>query len=355
MKNLLGRAYQRLYQFVPPRGRRLRYGPWAGEVPKTLFIEPIRQCNLRCKMCPLHVYKREEMITMKQLEYIINQFPTADRIELQGLGEPMLHPELSNMITIAAKRGIETHFITNGTLLTYDNCRKLISAGLSWITVSIDAATPTTYEYIRGGDLNTVLSNLRSLQRAKREAHTSRPEISFQTIRMKCNLSELTDLIDLGHELEVKHISIGDIIITGDPRVDESFNRSEHLSTVAREEAVPKLEALRAYAERRKVVLYMAEYPESDTVPGKSSDDILICDSPWTMAYIAVDGGITPCCYASNPEAWDIGNIFKVRFEHLWNGSRYRRLRMQLLRGEDPVTTCRGCPARTIVPYERLS
>src|SRR2546428_7133842 len=57
-------------------------------------------------------------------------------------GEPLLHPELDDIIRRIRRHGIIAGLITNGYLLTGDRIERLNRAGLEWLQISIDNVTP---------------------------------------------------------------------------------------------------------------------------------------------------------------------------------------------------------------------
>src|SRR5256885_5609579 len=57
-------------------------------------------------------------------------------------GEPLLHPELDDIIRRIRRHGIIAGLITNGYLLTGDRIERLNRGGLEWLQISIDNVTP---------------------------------------------------------------------------------------------------------------------------------------------------------------------------------------------------------------------
>ena len=84
---------------------------------KKIYIEIINQCNLSCRFCP--ATKREAgMMTPKQFRQVIEKIrPYTDYIYLHVKGEPLLHPQLKQLLEIAAQFGLQVNLTTNGTLL----------------------------------------------------------------------------------------------------------------------------------------------------------------------------------------------------------------------------------------------
>ncbi len=62
-------------------------------------------------------------------------------VTLSG-GEPLLHPELDDIITAMRRRGVIAGMITNGYLLTADRVKRLNQAGLDHMQISIDNVMP---------------------------------------------------------------------------------------------------------------------------------------------------------------------------------------------------------------------
>jgi MoaA/NifB/PqqE/SkfB family radical SAM enzyme len=65
----------------------------------------------------------------------------ASIITISG-GEPLLHPELDQVIRYIRRRGIIAGLITNGYLLTQERIERLNRAGLEYLQISIDNVTP---------------------------------------------------------------------------------------------------------------------------------------------------------------------------------------------------------------------
>ncbi len=84
------------------------------ELPHFIQIEPVGQCNLRCQMCPVRLRHDGPAHGVAFMAYevftrLIDQFHRATELHLQGLGEPMMHPRLFDMIEYAVGRGSASH------------------------------------------------------------------------------------------------------------------------------------------------------------------------------------------------------------------------------------------------------
>ena len=105
-------------------------------------IVPIRRCNLACTYCnefdafspPVPFPEMKE-----RLDRLADLGVTI--ITVSG-GEPMLHPNLDDIIRHIRRRGILATLITNGYLLTAERIRGLNRAGLDYLQISIDNVSP---------------------------------------------------------------------------------------------------------------------------------------------------------------------------------------------------------------------
>jgi len=110
--------------------------------PIMAHIIPIRRCNLSCKYCNEY----DDFSKPVPLDVILRRLQLLGNLKtgvitLSG-GEPLLHPDLDEII-----RGIRGHatlagMITNGYLLTADRVRRLNDAGLDYLQISIDNVMP---------------------------------------------------------------------------------------------------------------------------------------------------------------------------------------------------------------------
>jgi MoaA/NifB/PqqE/SkfB family radical SAM enzyme len=128
--------------------RRVREGAmlWKGitsmEHPVQVHIIPMRRCNLACTYCNEYddFSKPVPLDVMKQrLDKLAALRTTV--VAISG-GEPLLHPEIEEIIAHIRSHGMMTGMITNGYLLTAERIQRLNRAGLEHLQISIDNVTP---------------------------------------------------------------------------------------------------------------------------------------------------------------------------------------------------------------------
>src|SRR5918992_3328159 len=159
------------------------HDPLAPELPRAIQVEVTGACNLACAMCLVSyrpkIGKRQGAMCFHTFQSLVDALPRLEQVTLQGLGEPLLAPDLERMVAYATERGARVGFNTNGMLLTRERARRLVRSGLSWLHVSLDGATAETYESIRGGsDFARVCSNVAALVHVRRDLGSRSPFLS---------------------------------------------------------------------------------------------------------------------------------------------------------------------------------
>jgi MoaA/NifB/PqqE/SkfB family radical SAM enzyme len=110
--------------------------------PVLAHIIPMRRCNLACTYCN-EFDKTSEPVPLATLYQRIDKLAALGTtiMTISG-GEPLLHPQLDDVIRHARKHGIIAGVITNGYLLTAARIERLNDAGLEHLQISIDNVTP---------------------------------------------------------------------------------------------------------------------------------------------------------------------------------------------------------------------
>src|SRR5271157_743912 len=110
--------------------------------PIMAHIIPIRRCNLSCTYCNEY----DDFSPPVPKDTVIHRINLLGDLgtsimTLSG-GEPMLHPDLDDIIAAMRRRGAIAGMITNGYLLMPDRIKRLNDAGLDHMQISIDNVKP---------------------------------------------------------------------------------------------------------------------------------------------------------------------------------------------------------------------
>jgi MoaA/NifB/PqqE/SkfB family radical SAM enzyme len=105
-------------------------------------IIPIRRCNLSCTYCNEYDDYSKPVPTEVMIGRINKLADLGTSILTISGGEPLLHPELDEIIAAMRRRGVMAGMITNGYLLTAERVQRLNRAGLDHLQISIDNVKP---------------------------------------------------------------------------------------------------------------------------------------------------------------------------------------------------------------------
>jgi MoaA/NifB/PqqE/SkfB family radical SAM enzyme len=143
--------------------------------PLVVELDPTSFCDLACPECISGPLLQQGRLSSERLTDLGDELAGAGvrAVILIGGGEPLLHPVVGELIPRLAGQGVEVGITTNGTQLR--RYMGPIAAHVSWTRVSVDAATPATYEQLRphrGGRsvFSQVIEGMRELATRKRGA-----------------------------------------------------------------------------------------------------------------------------------------------------------------------------------------
>lgn len=324
-------------------------------LPAFVQIEPVGQCNLRCRMCSVRFRTdgpadgRPAFMKTGVFKKLVNQLTgAATELHLQGLGEPLMHPSFFQMVSYAAGRGFRVSTNSNMMMLNRKRAEECVRSRLSWIRISIDGSTPGTYESIRTGSrFSRVLRNIELLKAAKERLRSITPRLFLVMVVMHRNVHELKDIVRLAHRFSMEQVFVQhlchdfreeDLPLQYAPMCE--FVESE---TLLREEP-GRIEnyfkealsvARELNIELRLPGIKIHEHP--DCASGRER-----CGWPWRSAYISYDGRAMPCCMIGTPDRMSFGNMARQGVARVWNNEAYRQFRFQLDSAEPP-SICRSC------------
>ncbi len=110
--------------------------------PLLAHLIPIRRCNLACTYCNEFDNFSKPVPTELMLRRVDKLKELGTSVITISGGEPLLHPELDDIIHRMEQHGIVSGLITNGYLLTAGRIQRLNRSGLEWLQISIDNVNP---------------------------------------------------------------------------------------------------------------------------------------------------------------------------------------------------------------------
>jgi MoaA/NifB/PqqE/SkfB family radical SAM enzyme len=305
--------------------------------PSYIQVEPTTACNLRCRMCPAAGTSRRAFMPYALFTRIVDQAAGAERLHLQGLGEPLLHPRFFDMAAYAATRGIRVTTNTNLTVLDEGQAGRCIDSGLDTLYVSVDAASAMIYEIIRtNARFEQLVRNLELLMRERARRGSARPRIVFATVAMRCNLHELRGIVAFAASHGVPEIFVQHLSRADDAHgMPGEYFRRQNLTDEYPERVSTYFAGAREAAVQAGIALHLPRVRPAAEASGR-------CDWPDRGIYVDVRGAILPCCMMPAHSPVRFGTVRGRGMRGVFSDTRYRGFCAALASGEPPAV-CRGC------------
>jgi MoaA/NifB/PqqE/SkfB family radical SAM enzyme len=168
-----------------------------------LRIDSNNDCNVHCVYC--HNHRSKDVIPTEDLAAFLDQnVVSVDNFQVGCIMEPTLDPRMADVVSmIAASKAPATQMFmlqTNGILLHRHDHQKMRDAGLTDLSVSIDAADPAIHKALRGGtSMAKVHSNIMAFR-----ANCPSVKVTFITTVTSLNIGGMSDLVSFGLSLGVE-------------------------------------------------------------------------------------------------------------------------------------------------------
>ena len=271
--------------------------------PPYLQIEPTSFCNFRCVFC----YQTDKTLTSKNDGHMghmtIDTFKTIvdqtigniEFISLASRGEPLLCPDIEEMLAYTRDKYLNMKINTNASLLNESKCHAILQSGIKTLVFSADAAKEPDYSRFRvNGSLEKVIKNIER----------------FQDIRSK------------------------------------NYKDSEIITRVSgvKFDDSQDIESMKSlWGQLVDQVTFVDYLPWENTYNNPKNNIDVPCSDLWRRMFIWWDGKVNPCDvdYLS---ILSVGNIMDNDISSLWKGERYSNYRnkhLSIMRGDmNPCSRC---------------
>lgn len=334
------------------------------EHPTSVQLEITTRCNIRCEYCTHRHLPQKGDISFERLRALLDRIDWAqvDNVDFTGLGEPILHPRLPDMVLEILRRGRPTHVrvVTNGTALTPKRFEPLCAAGITSIAFSIDSLDPERFARARqGARLEQVLANLEALAAHRARAGLGRLRIKIKAVLLDEPYLEAERLLSYSARLglEMPHFSCLDARLDatrryGAPWLESPWARDGGLTFAvwveARWRELTRGESAPAPPDAGPgpaPALRSAGYVHPALAPPPE-----LCRWAIDAAFVTVDGDCLSCCeqMIDLPRAAR-GSLDDASLGELWQGRLLWSYRLPLSLGRAP----QGCAGCAWAPSER--
>ncbi|MFO0983570.1 MAG: radical SAM protein [Planctomycetota bacterium] len=191
-------------------------------------------CNLKCIFCNQAYgkgvdWKMEESVYRRVVEEV---YPFIDTVQLTAYGEPMMTPNIYGKIADMEQFGVKLEMVTNATLMKGEKLLQRMARTVGLLTVSIDGATPETYNALRvGADFDEVVANVRAyMNEVHKLPPQAQPPLHFNYIVMKRNVHEVPRFLELAKELGAAHVTVAHLVVFEECMKDETLDDHRELS-----------------------------------------------------------------------------------------------------------------------------
>ena len=306
-------------------------------LPTSMDFEVVSRCNFRCLMCMVSEFpggKRAADMPFEKFEKILNEQYGLIEIKLQGLGEPLLHPRIFDMITLAKDRDIWTRLTVNGSLLHInENYKRLIDSDPGEIQISIDGADEKVFESIRkGSNFKKIVENVTNLNSYEHSKNVLKTR--SWTLVQAYNIHQLKDIIQLGEQMKFRRMTFS--IAISDFATKEWHTKNKKIETdlLYFEQLADEMIDLGL-----KYGIEITFWDGSSKF-SLSGDLSTRCSWLWERSYISSDLKVVPCCVISNPDTINFGDASLLN--EIWNGDKYQKIRKLHIDGNIP-DFCKQC------------
>lgn len=302
--------------------------------PRSIQIECTTRCNLKCTFCEISYWTEAPAdLEFDDVQQMLKHLPKLKRIDLTGIGEALVNRNFFEIVKFLKGRSIYVTLNDNFTLMTEQTARQLVALGIDQIFLSLDGASPETYEPIRrGAKFDVVIANVKRLIAIKQEMGSKLPEVKINTVVCHTNYHELPAIVELAHEIGIGMVQFVNIV---------TFDNTSGMGTAALNTQVrQKVNVALARAQELGVLVKMELF---DQLPVQQ------CDFPWTRNFVTYDGYVHPCCYTTQSgdraaqNQRSLGNLVNDAYADIWQGEDYRTFRQKMDQGILPYQ-CAQCP-----------
>ncbi len=253
-------------------------------------VELTNHCPMKCGFCPRGVEGAmtrptgfmDRDVFAALLAQVPREQTTSWRAELHHLGESLLHPQVVELVGMAAERGLPVEMSVNPSHLRPDLARGLIDAGIGRLVLSLDGLDAETLAAARGpaarfDQAERNIEQLFSMIGAMRHP----PEVIVQMLRLHRNRDQ--------HEAFLERYGR-----TGLPTVHATIKDLEG--------------------------------PDPDLGRETCEPPSYLCVSPWRSVVVLWDGRVVPCCKDADAKLV-LGDLRHQSLEQIWQGPAARALR----------------------------
>jgi pyrroloquinoline quinone biosynthesis protein E len=306
---------------------------WPAPRPLSLLCELTYRCNLQCPYCynPLDLGSYADELSGPEWKRVLEEASALGVVQAHfSGGEPTLRADLPALVEHAARHGLYSNLITQGTFLDDALLDRLLDAGLDHIQISIQAPEAVLADEIAGAPVH--IKKIDALTRV-RERHVA---LTLNCVLHRRNHDAIEAVIVLAEKLGIARLELANVQFYGWAYRNrtalmptrEQVRHGEEVVAAARDRLRGKMEIIYVLPD------YFGDFPKP-------------CMNGWGSTFITVtpNGFVLPCPAAAAIHTLQFENVRERGMSDIW----YRSPGFLNYRGTDWMPEpCRSCERREI-------
>jgi len=299
------------------------------KTPYAAIVETSNTCNFNCPTCPtphalIYTKRPREMMNLEKFKKIIDNIKdTVHIVYLYNSNEPLLHPNIVEMIKYAASKDLHTMISTNCSLLDENKSKELLMSGLGEIRFALDGLNKESFENFRvGGNFDVVKKNIEKFCKLKKELKIKRPITTLQFILNKYNQNEIPDIKKFTKENYIDKLYIKPFIMS------EYAYKKEEIKSLA-DKFYPDKDVY------DDVIVY-----KKDGQGLRPKGEAKTCSAVGQVFTVLADGRAVMCCFDLFGD-YVYGEMDKTKLDELWNFDKIKKIRKTAHKRGTPL--CKIC------------
>ena len=289
-------------------------------MPFSISVEPTTSCNLHCQGCPTglkQLNRPQGNLDLLLFRNILEQLKSCLAYHtIHRQGEPILNPQIFDLIALAGKYGIYTATSTNAHYLDDESIRRVVESGLDRLIISMDGTDQETYQvYRKGGDLELISGNIKSLMEWKKKLGSRTPYVILQFLVFRHNEHQVPQMKLLAKKLGVDKLEF---------KSAQVYNYEEDKLYIPDNQKYSRY--VRGADGRWKL-----------KKPIRNR-----CFRMWSGTVITWDGRVVPCCFDKDA-GHQFGKLGEGSIDAIWKNNAYSNFRQKILSNRSQIDICRNC------------
>lgn len=300
------------------------------EAPIYVRIKPTNRCCHKCFFCVYHAdysgmhetMEMQDQLSREKLLELLDDLRDigTKAVTYSGGGEPLMHPDILEILEKTKENGLDLSVLTNGQLLKGEISESLRSA--KWVRVSMDYSSPEEFQESRGRGkdmYDEIINNIREFAATK----DYNCDLSINFIITKFNYQRIYDACLLLKSLKIDNVRFSPVWIKNEFIQYHKVLEKTVLEQLSRARKDLQTDLFRIY-DSYKIVPEVIERKYEK------------CFVMQTIPAIGADGNVYCCHNKSYSDDAIIGNISAKRFKHMWFSEEARRKFMEF----NPKISC---------------